>query len=351
VVPLGGGARIAPLPMPPPMQESPVPPSRSTSRVPLSPPTDRASIPANMVRGALIGVVETVPGVSGGTMALVTGIYDELINSAGRLVSAAKQLVLGPHRLAGAGDHLAAVQWRIIVPVAVGMVVALLGVAGPVSVLVDAHPVTTRAAFFGMVAASLAVPLRLAGGPVRMRDGAVVAAAAVAAFALVSLPPVVVDPHPVLIVAAATAAVCALLLPGLSGSFLLLAIGLYQPTLQAVADRDLAYLGLFVTGCLLGLAAIVKVLQWVLAHHHRTTMVVVTGLMLGAMRSLWPWQLADRTPVAPDGDWLVPALVGAAGFCAVVAVLGLDARTRARTGQGVPEEIAGVEHPGPGRRP
>lgn len=82
----------------------------------------RRSIPGNVVRGALIGVVETVPGVSGGTVALVVGIYDELINSAGHVVSAGRRALLGPDRAAGVRHHLARVHWRIVVPVVIGMV-------------------------------------------------------------------------------------------------------------------------------------------------------------------------------------------------------------------------------------
>ena len=135
----------------------------------------RRSIPGNVVRGALIGVVETVPGVSGGTVALVVGIYDELINSAGHVVSAGRRALLGPDRAAGVRHHLARVHWRIVVPVVIGMVAALLTVAGPMSHLVEEYPVTMRALFFGMVLASIGVPLRLAGGALRARDAAVVA--------------------------------------------------------------------------------------------------------------------------------------------------------------------------------
>lgn len=303
----------------------------------------RRSIPGNVVRGALIGVVETVPGVSGGTVALVVGIYDELINSAGHVVSAGRRALLGPDRAAGVRHHLARVHWRIVVPVVIGMVAALLTVAGPMSHLVEEYPVTMRALFFGMVLASIGVPLRLAGGALRARDAAVMALAAVLAFVLVSVPPTTVAPAPLLIVLAAMVAVSALLLPGLSGSFLLLTIGLYQPTLRAVDELDLGYLSLFFLGAALGMVVIVKGLQWLLDHHHRVTMLALTGLMLGALRTLWPWQLEDRTLLSPEGDWWVQLLAAAAGCVVVLALLAVDARTRARTGHGSQEELAGVE--------
>lgn len=303
----------------------------------------RRSIPGNLVRGALIGVVETVPGVSGGTVALVVGIYDELINSAGHVVSAGRRALLGPDRAAGVQHHLGLVHWRIVVPVVIGMVAALLTVAGPMSHLVEEHPVTMRALFFGMVLASIGVPLRLAGGALRARDAAVVALAAVIAFVLVSIPPTTVTPAPLLVVLAAMVAVSALLLPGLSGSFLLLTIGLYQPTLRAVDELDLGYLSLFFLGAALGMVVIVKGLQWLLDQHHRVTMLALTGLMLGALRTLWPWQLEDRTLLAPEGDWWTQLLAAAAGCVVVLVLLAVDARTRARTGHGSQEEVAGVE--------
>ena len=138
-------------------------------------------------------------GVSGGTVALVVGIYDELINSAGHVVSAGKRALLGPDRAAGVRHHLGRVHWRIVVPVVIGMVAALLTVAGPMSHLVEEYPVTMRALFFGMVLASIGVPLRLAGGALRARDAAVMALAAVLAFVLVSVPPTTVAPAPLLI--------------------------------------------------------------------------------------------------------------------------------------------------------
>lgn len=305
----------------------------------------RRSLPGNVVRGALIGVVETVPGVSGGTVALVVGIYDELINSAGHVVSAAKRLLLGPDRAEGFREHLAAVQWRIVIPVVIGMVAALLTVAGPMSHLVEEYPVVMRALFFGMVLASIGVPLRLAGGALRAREGAVVALAAVLAFVLVSIPPTTVAPAPLLVVLAAMVAVSALLLPGLSGSFLLLTIGLYQPTLRAVDEFDLGYLSLFFLGAALGMVVVVKGLQWLLNHHHRVTMLALTGLMLGALRTLWPWQLEDRTLLAPEGDWWVQLLAAAAGAAVVLLLLVVDARVRARTGHGIQEEVRGIEDP------
>lgn len=276
--------------------------------------------PLNAVRGALIGAAEVVPGVSGGTVALVVGVYTELITSAGHLVSAVRLLLLG-RREEARREH-AHVQWSVLLPLLAGMAVAVVVGAAVLEPVLEEHPVGSRAVFAGMILASLSVPIQM----VRRwgaREVVVAVVAAVAAALLTGLPPGTVSnpPLPVVSVAAALA-VCALVLPGVSGSFLLLTLGLYAPTLAAVNDRDLAYLGAFVAGAVVGLSAFVKVLQYLLGHHPSVTLAVMTGLMAGSLRALWPWQGPDRELYAPGPDlWPVLGLVllGAVGLLTLVA--------------------------------
>ena len=287
----------------------------------------RTSIPGNLIRGALIGAVETVPGVSGGTVALVVGIYTQLIDSASHVVSALRRLVTGPNRVAEAKAHISQVNWRLIIPVFIGMIATVFTVAGPMADLVETHPEMTRAAFFGMVLASVSIPLRMAGvRGIRWHHVLAGLAAAAATFYLVSIPPTTLEPSPVIIVIAAAVAVCALLLPGLSGSFLLLTFGLYEPTLRAVSDRDLGYIGLFILGLFIGVVSIVKGLEWLLHYRRRITLMVLTGVMLGAMRTLWPWQGEHRELLAPSSDWPFALGLAVAGFAVVAALAIVDAR-------------------------
>jgi len=279
----------------------------------------------------MIGIVETVPGVSGGTVALVVGIYTRLIKSASHVVSAMRRLATGPHRWASAKAELALVEWRMIIPVMLGMVVAVFTVADPMANLVETYPELTRAAFFGMVLASISIPLRMAGiAGIRWPHVVAGLGAAALAFWLVSLPPTTITPTPIVIILAAAVAVCALLLPGLSGSFLLLTFGLYEPTLRAVGDRDLAYIGLFMLGLVIGVASIVKGLEWLLSHKRRITLVILTGVMVGAMRTLWPWQSADRALLPPDTNWGPALALGVAGFIVVAVLAVVDARLSRR---------------------
>lgn len=286
----------------------------------------------NLLRGALIGVVETVPGVSGGTVALVTGIYDELIGAGHEMTAAARRLITGPDRLAGMRTHLRAVPWILVIPLLIGMAGAVLTVAGPVSRLVEQHPQTMRALFLGLVAGSVLVPVRLSGGRWRLPELLLFVAGAIAGVVLTSLPSTSVEPSPWIVAPAAAIAVCALVLPGVSGSFLLLSIGLYQPTLQAVDERDLRYIAWFGVWAFVGLVVIVRVMRHLLVAHHRGTMVVLAGVMIGALRSLWPWQDDAGALHAPGADWPLLLALAVAGVLAVQLLVLVEARTVARAG-------------------
>ena len=291
--------------------------------------TRRRAAPLHVLRGALIGAAEVVPGVSGGTVALVVGLYATLIDSASHLLTALRLLLT--RRRDEAREAHAQVHWSVLLPVGAGMVTALVVGARVLEPVLEDHPVGARAVFAGLILASLVVPIGMVGrwGP---RELALAAVAAVAAVVLTGLPPgTVTEPSPPLVAAAAAVAVCALVLPGVSGSFLLLTVGLYAPTLAAVNDRDLGYLGAFALGALVGLGAFVKLLQFLLTHHARVTLAVMTGLMAGSLRALWPWQDDDRGLLAPGPDaWAVLLLV-LAGAAVVVVLLLAERRITARS--------------------
>lgn len=297
---------------------------------------------ANLGRGALIGTAEIVPGVSGGTIALIVGVYDDLINSAGHLVRGVVHAVLGTVRREGldkAKEHLDQVRWGVVLPVGIGMLIAIVAVSALVAPLFEEHPVQTRAVFAGLIVASLVVPVRMVGGAWKGREYAIAAVVAAIAFALTSIPAVdPFDPPLPLVALAAAVAVCALVVPGLSGSFLLLTFGLYAPTLDAVNDRDLVYLGVFVLGAIIGLGSFVSVLQWLLLHRRRATLAAMTGLMVGSLRALWPWQTEDGGVLAPDDDLTGVVLLFVAGLVVVTAMVVAESvlvRRRALRGQDV----------------
>ena len=291
---------------------------------------------ANALRGALIGTAELLPGISGGTIALITGVYERLIDSAAAVVSAVKALLWGPGRLAGFRAEIRRVDGWMIVPLLAGMAAIVLTLAGPIEGLVAAYPEESRGLFFGLVAASIAVPIGLVPRVLRSRSSRaggvlVFLAAAAGAFLLVGLAGggASVDPPPLWFVfLAAAIAVCALVVPGVSGSFFLLAVGLYSPTLVAVDQRDLGYIAVFAAGALLGLVTIVRVMKWLLDAHRRLTLLAMAGLMLGSLRALWPWQVGESgessatgVPVLPTEPVLAPILFAVLGVGVVVALI------------------------------
>ncbi|HAS33627.1 MAG TPA: DUF368 domain-containing protein [Microbacterium sp.] len=316
---------------------------RSSSRV-------RAVLIAllDVVRGGLIGLAELIPGVSGGTIALITGVYERLIASADSVVTAMKRLLLGPDRRSGFVEGMRRVDWVLVVPVLIGMAAMVLTLAGTVEAFVTENVEASRGLFFGLVAASILVPLQLvprAHRTARARIGGVLLflAAAAVAFLAIDFAGGSFDADPPLIAVffAAAVAVCALVVPGVSGSFFLLAIGLYSPTLRAVDERDLGYLAVFALGALVGLVTIVRVITWLLRHHRRLTLIAMAGLMFGSLRALWPWQDlpagedhgigALALPYEPVVLPIVLAVVGAAVVLGLVAVERHFARSSRRS--------------------
>lgn len=294
-----------------------------------APPAPRSlrKLPADLGRGFLIGLTELVPGVSGSTIALIVGIYTDLIRSAGHVIGAAKNLIRG-RGWSGFTEEFGKVEWRLIVPVLVAMVAAVFLLAGPIHDLVESFPLSALGLFFGIVVIGIVAPLRMVRWSVRpgIEHYVLFLVGFVAAFFLTGL---AADgdqdsPSMILVFFAAAVAICALIIPGVSGSFLLLAMGLYAPTLQAVSDLDLAYIGVFAAGAAVGLASIVQVLLTALEKIPRHTVVLMAGLMAGSLRALWPWQ-PDSGPFS-TGDIVAPALFMVVGAVFVLVMMLLDRR-------------------------
>lgn len=286
----------------------------------------------NLVRGGLIGAAEVIPGVSGGTLALIVGIYGRLIAAGATLVLAARRLLRLTRDEPGAASAartFTSAPWGLLIPVGLGMVAALIIGARVLEPLLEEYPEQMRAVFFGLVAAGIVVPAGMVARLGRWRPAEYLLAliAAGAAFALTGLPPTeITDPSLVLVFFAAAIAVCALVLPGVSGSFLLLSVGLYVPTIAAVNNRNLTYLAVFALGAVLGLAVFVSVLRWLLANRLRVTLVILSGLMLGSLRALWPWQDEDRGLLAPSGNVLLVVVLAIISAAVVLGLIALERR-------------------------
>jgi len=280
-----------------------------------------------VIRGALIGVAEVIPGVSGGTIALIVGIYRTVIDAIADAVLALRQLV----GLAEGGPSgrrfattLGRLPWGLLIPVGVGMAAAVVVGARVIEPLLEEHPIPMLALFFGLVLAGIWVPAHMVHRGAGWKPRYVVAAAlaAIALFFLTGLPSGnIADPNPLIVMLAAAVAICALVLPGVSGSFFLLSLGMYEPTLDAVNDRDFVYLGAFALGAIVGLGAFVTLLKWLLHHKAAITLAVLTGLMVGSLRALWPWQDDERNLLTPDADVAIALGMLLVGVLVVVVLL------------------------------
>lgn len=258
-------------------------------------------------------------------MALIVGIYGRLLASIGHGFRAILSLLR--FDLRATNRHLRGVEWGLVLPLAVGIGSAIAFAATFVPDLLEERPSESRALFLGLVVASLAVPWGEIREPGR-RWLWVAIAAAVPAFFLSGLPPgTLADPALPIVFAGAAIAICAMILPGVSGAFLLLVLGLYEPTLRAVDELNLVYLAVFAVGMVVGLGSFSLVLSRLLARRHDPTMAALVGLMAGSLRALWPWQDESRALLAPT-DPIVPVLLVLAGV-AVVGSIQVFVRRRA----------------------
>lgn len=263
-----------------------------------------------LLKGIGMGAADAVPGVSGGTIAFITGIYEELIHTIKQFgPSAWPAWRQGGWR--GLARHL---NLMFLVPLLAGIAISLVTVAHLVVWLMDTQPLILDGFFFGLVAAS-ALIINQHVNKRRLWHVLPLAGGLAVAYLLPALMPFVSSvgrPELVLVIGGAIA-ISALLLPGVSGSFLLLSMGLYGTVMQAIRGFEMTTLALFATGCALGLFFFSRLLSWLLRRHHAATLQLLLGFILGSLPVLWPWrqlvhyQLGSEGQVIPLGfNYLLP---------------------------------------------
>ena len=273
-----------------------------------------------------MGSADIVPGVSGGTVALVLGIYERLLTNIGTAARAVRDLLRG--RVSSARARIVEVEWLWLATLLIGILAAIVTLSAVLESLLHDHPVPTAGVFFGLVAASTTVAWREIRDPARAH---IVMAGSIAAITFVILglrsateatgEEVVTREWWVFTLAGAVA-ICAMILPGVSGSFLLVMIGMYTEVLGAVNDRDVIALAATAVGCAVGLGVFSTVLNRMLELHHDLVLAAMVGLMVGSLRVLWPWPAGTGTTdiAAPEGQVLLTVSVGVAAAIVVIAV-------------------------------
>lgn len=277
-----------------------------------------------------MGMADVVPGVSGGTIAVLVGIYERLVHS----ISMASKALGNVLRLRfrEVARRLGDIEWSLIIPLLIGIATAILLLAGVISHLLETYPEAMAGAFAGLVAASAWVAARLIKAP-DWTHVAIVLVVTAATFALLGLKGgEITDPSWPVIFGAGAIAICAMILPGISGSFLLLMLGMYEFVINAVNDRDIPIVLVFGLGCIVGLALFSQVLDWSLRNHHDIVIAAMVGLMIGSFRVLWPWpDGVDSVALgAPSGTWFIPVLIGIASAAVVVGLTVLVERRASR---------------------
>jgi putative membrane protein len=249
--------------------------------------------------GMAMGSADVVPGVSGGSMAFILGIYGQLLEAiAGFDLQLLRLLGQGRWSEAAARVHLG-----FLVPLLSGLLGAVVLLVRPITWLYAEHPVFLFAFFFGLIIGSIVLIARHAHWGV---SGLVaMAAGAAAALVFVTRVPVTMPHDPFTLFWSGAVAIMAMILPGISGSFLLLVLGQYQHVMEAVKALDLATLVPFALGCAVGLMAFVRVLRWLLERWHGQTVALLVGVMAGSLWKIWPFRTVLESTTNAKGKLIV----------------------------------------------
>ena len=236
-------------------------------------------------KGMMMGAADAVPGVSGGTIAFMTGIYEELIGSLKQFGPSAIKVLMSQGVVA-AWKHVNA---TFLLALISGIFFSLLTISRVVLYWLDTYPELLWSFFFGLILASV----WSVGRHITQWDRHVMTAffvGTVAAYLITSITPASIEVSPLFIFLSGMVAICAMILPGISGSFILLLLGMYTPVLMAIKNFEVVTLSIFVAGCVVGLLSFSHVLSWMFKSFRTTTLALLGGFMLGSLNKVWPWK-------------------------------------------------------------
>ena len=256
------------------------------------------------LKGACMGAADVIPGVSGGTIAFIMGIYDEFVGSIARIDSAAVRLLLRGH-LREFWKHI---NGGFLLSLIAGIGASILCLAGLMQMLLRDFPIQTWAFFFGLIVASSIFILRGISGW-HIREGLFLAAGIVLGVVVCTLSPTQTPEALWFVFLSGAVAICAMILPGISGSFILLILGKYQFIMSSISScignigaiwgaagadavlfwKSAAVMAVFMAGAVVGIISFSKFLHWLLAKWHKETLIVLAGFIIGSLVKVWPW--------------------------------------------------------------
>ena len=249
------------------------------------------------LKGIAMGAADVVPGVSGGTIAFITGIYEELLNT----ISSFNLAALKKLKTEGLKSCWKHINGNFILALFLGIGISIASFAKLITYLMTNHTVLLWSFFFGLIIASI----YLVGKKVTQWNlpkiiGLIIGTSV--AFYITLLPPME-NPNALWYVFISGAiAICAMILPGISGSFILLLLGSYELVLSSIKDLKLTIIAVFASGCIVGLLSFSKLLSWMFKKYHDITIAILTGFLIGSLNKIWPWKSTISTRINSHGD-------------------------------------------------
>ncbi|MBL7559650.1 DUF368 domain-containing protein [Olleya sp. YSTF-M6] len=248
------------------------------------------------LKGMAMGAADAVPGVSGGTIAFISGIYEELIAT----ISGVNLSLFKTLKSEGVSAFWKQLNGNFLLALLTGIVISFVSFMRLAKYLLEHHPVLIWSFFFGLIIASI---LFIGKQITKWSVVTIVAViiGAVTAFYLTSLPSLASNSSSYFLLIAGAIAICAMILPGISGSFILVILGAYKTLSDAFHDFDIKKIALFGTGAVIGLLSFSHVLKWLFKNYHNTTLAILTGFILGSLNKVWPWKKTVSVMVEETG--------------------------------------------------
>lgn len=249
------------------------------------------------VKGIAMGAADVVPGVSGGTIAFITGIYEELINSIKSVNPASLKLLFRGRWK----EFWKVINGNFLISLLAGIFISILSLARVIRFLLETYPVLVWSFFFGLIVASAIFVVRYVK---KWNLGVAVTAIAGVAIAwiITVMTPAEANTTWWFIFISGAIAICAMILPGISGSFILVLMGMYKFILEAVGNFNIPVVLLFLAGAAIGIISFSNVLSWLLRKYHDLTIGLLAGFMIGSLNKVWPWKNVVETFVDRHGE-------------------------------------------------
>ena len=267
------------------------------------------------VKGACMGAADVIPGVSGGTIAFIMGIYDDFVGSLAAINGEAVKLLF-KGQFKAFWKHI---NGSFLLSLVIGIGISVISLAGLMQMLLSDFPIQTWAFFFGLIVASSIFIIRGISGW-RLREGLLLVLGIILGVVICTLSPTQTPDGLWFIFLSGAIAICAMILPGISGSFILLILGKYQYIMGVISDlvsgvefgRNLLILGVFGIGAAVGILGFSKLLHWLLARWNKETLIVLAGFIIGSLVKVWPWSNTEAIVISqfPDAALLAESLDG-----------------------------------------